>query len=328
MFKAGDIFFTKNNDKGKVIRLAALDEFGFDFYYAEENYVVEFENNINPIATYNLILNGKYAYIMNVEDMHPEQRQNDRYYMKIRYFSDLHLEFMKPNKIERFLRNIPSGTDEICILAGDIGNPYQTNYDVFIKFISAHFKKTFIIPGNHEYYNKTAIQETNEFMENYFQSFHNIRFLNNAYEIYDGYCFIGTTLWSHITDPIYEINDTRCIPQFDYIQYNKLNRLSIAFLEDAIQKNENCIIITHHVPSVSLIDVKYKTPQMQHYNQWFYCDMDVFIETHKDKIRAWVYGHTHTPSFERIREIPFLCNPMGYPNENRVLDFQKTFTVG
>lgn len=248
--------------------------------------------------------------------------------MKIRYLSDLHLEFIKPNKIERFLRNIPSGMDEICILAGDIGNPSQKNYDVFIKFISTHFKKTFIISGNHEYYNKAkTIQETNEFMESYFQSFHNVRFLNNNCEIYDNYCFIGTTLWSHIADPMYAISDAQCIPKFDYMQYNELNRQSIAFLEDALQMNENCIIITHHVPSMSLIDIKYKTPQMQPYNQWFYCNMDGLIETHKDKIKAWVYGHTHTPSFERIHNIPFLCNPIGYPNENRVLNFQKTFTI-
>ena len=74
--------------------------------------------------------------------------------MKIRYFSDLHLEFIKPNIIERILRKIPLGIDEICILAGDIGNPYQTNYDIFMKFISKHFKKIFYITGNHEYYNK------------------------------------------------------------------------------------------------------------------------------------------------------------------------------
>ena len=75
--------------------------------------------------------------------------------MKIRYFSDLHLEFIKPDKIEEFIKNIPSGIDEICILAGDIGNPYQKNYDIFMNFISKNFKKTFCITGNHEYYNKT-----------------------------------------------------------------------------------------------------------------------------------------------------------------------------
>jgi hypothetical protein len=62
--------------------------------------------------------------------------------MKIRYFSDFHLELIKPHKVEkRILRYIPSGLDEICILAGDIGNPYHSNYDVFMKFISKHFKK-------------------------------------------------------------------------------------------------------------------------------------------------------------------------------------------
>jgi len=245
--------------------------------------------------------------------------------MKLRYFSDLHLEFIKPNKIEQFIRQIPSGIDEICILAGDIGNPYQTNYDIFMKFISKNFKKTFVISGNHEYYNKTkTIQETNEFMEEYFQQFDNIRFLNNNYEIYENYCFIGTTLWSHITNPIYEINDTCSIPHFNYIQYNKLNRVCVEFLEDAIQKNDNCIIITHHVPSESLIDTKYKTKQMLPYNPWFYCNMDELIE--KKDIKCWIYGHTHTPSNVIINEIPFLCNPIGYPNENKI-DFQKTFTI-
>jgi len=52
--------------------LAAIDEFGFDFHYTSINYVVEFDNNILPIATYNVIVNGQrgYSYIMNVEDMH------------------------------------------------------------------------------------------------------------------------------------------------------------------------------------------------------------------------------------------------------------------
>ena len=87
--------------------------------------------------------------------------------MKVRYLSDLHLEFIKENKINKFIQNIPSGLDEICILAGDIGNPYSKNYDFFMKFISKNFKKTFVIAGNHEYYNKTkTIEETNDFLEN------------------------------------------------------------------------------------------------------------------------------------------------------------------
>ena len=59
--------------------------------------------------------------------------------MKLRYISDLHLEFINSNKIEQFIQKIPSGIEEICILAGDVGNPYQSNYNTFMQFISKNF---------------------------------------------------------------------------------------------------------------------------------------------------------------------------------------------
>ena len=247
--------------------------------------------------------------------------------MKLRYFSDLHLEFIKPNKIDEFLKKIPPGLDEVCILAGDIGNPRQPNYDIFMRFVSVHFKKIFVITGNHEYYSKTeTIDETNIFLTEYFKKYDNVSFLSNSYENYNNYCFIGTTLWSKITDPIYEINDIYSIRDFNYSKYNRLNTESIIFLGDAI-KNNNCIVITHHVPSNKLIDIKYKTPEMIPYNQWFYCDLDELIESNKDNIKCWFYGHTHTPSNKELHEIPFLCNPIGYPNENSKLNFDVNIEI-
>jgi predicted phosphohydrolase len=247
---------------------------------------------------------------------------------RFRYLSDLHLEFITSKKIDKFIKNIPSGKDEICILAGDIGNPTQTNYDIFMNFINQNFKKSFVIAGNHEYYNKTrTIQQTNNFMKDYFRNFNNISFLNNNYEIYDNYCFIGTTLWSKITKPEYKINDMYSIPEFDVVKYNELNKTCVEFLEGALEKNENCIVITHHQPSESLIDEKYLTTNMLPYNQWFYCNMDELIKKKDDKIKCWFYGHTHTPSNVIINKIPFLCNPIGYPNENNNINFQSTITL-
>jgi hypothetical protein len=34
---------------------------------------------------------------------------------------------------------------------------------------------------------------------------------------------------------------------------------------------------------------------------------------------------THTPSNDMIHKIPFLCNPIGYPNEK--INFQRTITI-
>jgi hypothetical protein len=81
------------------------------------------------------------------------------------------------------------------------------------------------------------------------------------------------------------------------------------------------------MPSESLIDIKYKTKNMLPYNQWFYCDNDNLIETNKDKIKCWIYGHTHTPSNKIINGIPFVCNPIGYPHENYGLDFEKNIII-
>jgi predicted MPP superfamily phosphohydrolase len=111
----------------------------------------------------------------------------------IRYISDIHLEFIKPNKIINFINNIKKiNEDEICILAGDIGNPYSSNYEIFTDHISKTFKKTFIICGNHEYYNNKTIEETNIFLKDFFDGYDNITFLNNSFEVYKGYTFIGT----------------------------------------------------------------------------------------------------------------------------------------
>lgn len=248
--------------------------------------------------------------------------------LRLRYFSDLHLEFIRPNKMSSFIKKINPGFDDICILAGDIGNPYQENYDTFMNFISENFRKTFVISGNHEYYNKTkTIEETNEYLRKYFQKFKNISFLNNSCEYYENQCFIGTTLWSKILKPQYEINDIHCIPDFDYIKCNRLNMMNIDFLHDALEKNDNCIVITHHMPSYDLLHPKYITPSIAPYNQWFCNNLNDLIRQKMTKIDCWIYGHTHTPSYQKIYNIPFACNPIGYPNENKDISFDRIIEI-
>lgn len=64
----------KNNQTyiGTIIKLADIDEFGADFYFLENNYVVTFDIDNLPIATYNFIKstpNISYNYIMNESDI-------------------------------------------------------------------------------------------------------------------------------------------------------------------------------------------------------------------------------------------------------------------
>lgn len=246
---------------------------------------------------------------------------------KFQYFSDIHLEFIKPEKLKLFLDKIIP-VEKICILAGDIGNPYSNNYISFIDFVSIKFTKIFLITGNHEYYSHgKSIDETNEYIESICSKYSNISFLNNKYELYEGYNFVGTTLWSKITNTKYEINDTSFIKDMNISLYNSLNVKCVSYLESVLDKLDNVVVITHHMPSISLIDSKYKTNRMSIYNEWFYCDMDKFIKKNNDKIKCWVYGHTHTPSEKMITNVNFICNPIGYPNENSRIDLKKVWNL-
>ena len=73
-FAPGDRFTNKKNNKsGIVLRVAKLNEFGADFYFAERNYVVVFDYCFNPNATYNFLnintLPISYNYVMTEDDM-------------------------------------------------------------------------------------------------------------------------------------------------------------------------------------------------------------------------------------------------------------------
>jgi hypothetical protein len=73
-------FTVEKNKKtyhGTIIKYAAMDEFGADFYALENNYVVKFDVDHIPIATYNFIesietiaKSVKYNYVMTENDIH------------------------------------------------------------------------------------------------------------------------------------------------------------------------------------------------------------------------------------------------------------------
>ena len=69
-FKVNDKFIVKKNNHtyvGTIVKLASIDEFGADFSFFENNYVVKFNIDYLPIATYNFIKdnsNISYNYVM------------------------------------------------------------------------------------------------------------------------------------------------------------------------------------------------------------------------------------------------------------------------
>lgn len=235
--------------------------------------------------------------------------------MKIQYISDIHLEFM--SKIPKIKPDA-----DILVLAGDIGYPFSGIYKEFLIDMNSKFKKVYLITGNHEYYNcgknkDYSMEEIEEQIDRIIKKhdLKNICYLDHAYDDYEGYRFAGLTLWSHIYDKNYLINDFTEIKEMTVELYNELYSMSSEFLDDIITDNSKPVImITHHMPSYNLIDPQFRTEEYNKYNQCFASECEKYF---KDPIKVWIYGHTHKSKETEINGIKFLCNPKGYPSENK-----------
>ena len=245
--------------------------------------------------------------------------------LNVQYLSDLHMEFMSAADVES-LKNKIQPSAEVLVLAGDIGDPFKPEYMDFISHLGAKFTKVFVIAGNHEYY-RNNVDDTKEELKRIGSSANfpkNISFLENSYEDYRGTRFIGSTLWTEITDSRYKINDISCIRNFSIEEYNRLHRESVVFLKKTLDECNrtgiSAVVITHHLPIYELTHEKYRNRLHSKYSSWFNATLDPIVLENAAIIKCWIYGHTHMRSVQNHYGVEFLCNPLGYSEENHYDD--------
>ena len=240
--------------------------------------------------------------------------------MNFHIISDIHLEFryysLKSHINKENRNGIPENEEINLILAGDVGYPDQKTFKDFIKSVSKLYDYVFIISGNHEYYKKD-IYTTKKLLKEVCDLYINIYFLDNQVVSHNNINIIGSTLWTYVDESDiarkYPINDYSLIKDFTINTSNQLYKEGRTFLEKEIEKTKQdgkeCIVITHHIPSFSLIDSIYKDGEI---NSYFASNCDDLI---KKPIKLWAYGHTHLKSNHNISDVELICNPKGYPNE-------------
>lgn len=219
--------------------------------------------------------------------------------------SDVHLETNPSVQ----LSDVISPCAPYLILAGDIGNPKEKSYLTFIKDSCKNFRKVFVLNGNHEYYGST-VPETDKTVSEICSMF-GAEFMQKRVVHVDGVDVIGCTLWTHI-DPFDYRNQTcsdhLMIKDFSTLDRNDVHVDHKEFLKSAIHSSASPLVVTHHVPSLSLASREYKTRSAT--DLWM-CECDHLIRRSK----AWVYGHTHVFSDTVKDGCRLVCNPYGYPDE-------------
>ncbi len=249
--------------------------------------------------------------------------------MKISYASDLHLEFKENTRYMEDNPLIPTG--EILLLAGDIHFLKQARSETyyphpFWDWVSANFRQTLVVAGNHEYYKGRDLSRMTPGSVADIRP--NIQLCHNAIVTIGDVDFILTTLWGRIPalDAYMIENNVSDFSQINYgheyfsaSDFNREHRKSIAFLRDAVNKSANKkVVVTHHVPTELCTSPDFKGSKL---NSAFVVELHDFI--FDSPIDYWVYGHSHRnmPDVD-INGTKLVCNQLGYIMDDEESSFK------
>lgn len=234
--------------------------------------------------------------------------------MKFQLISDLHLERYESVVATDFL-DIDTKAD-CLILAGDITS--YPRFDVYLSLLEQvvpHYEHIVVICGNHEFYH-SSVEKTKLKLNELVAKFDNVHFLDDSVLEFPQHkiALLGSTLWSWIADKHFfeartGITDYKLIEKFTPVASRALHRKHVAWLEAEIQSRQGwkVIVVTHHLPSLKLIDPKYKGNSL---NCAFATDVEDLMKP--DIVRFWLSGHTHSSFDEMINGVRNLVNPRGY----------------
>jgi predicted phosphohydrolase len=248
----------------------------------------------------------------------------------VQYCSDLHLEF--PVNKQFMLHNPLQPKSEVLVLAGDIV-PFHLidKYADFFYYLADHFRITYWIPGNHEYYHNDISNRNGSFTE-FIRT--NVVLLNNTTVIEEDVALIFSTLWSRIKTS-QELTIKRGMNDFRMISNGQENfspkdctllfeeNLQFISKEMKAHADKKQIVVTHHVPTYQHYPIEYLGTAL---NSAFAVDLDNVIE--KSDIHSWIFGHHHrNVNTFKIGKTNMCTNQLGYVQMNENLGFDPAKTV-
>lgn len=238
--------------------------------------------------------------------------------IKIGYISDLHGSLERVKFCKEHL--------DVLVLAGDIfsdsENALRLIEELRERLLASPKVPILYVLGNHEYYNSTIEFSTLDYKRT-FSAIPNTFVLEKDSIIVKGTRFLGTTLWSDLSDPVHAKAVSRGLNDFNFISetngsrissktYHKMWKKAASWLKEQLDigYEGKTAVITHHSPSNATTPVQYKQSSIR---KGFHSDMDNMIIRYRPDL--WIYGHDHVSSKHKVGNTIIISNQAGYLHE-------------
>jgi len=271
--------------------------------------------------------------------------------LPIRVCGDLHSEFWNFNKFPRILEALlpplPDDKETILVCAGDMGTykNYSSTYKPLFAKLSKQFKQVITVPGNHSYYGTTGIWEDPQAFWSDKKLPNNVHYLDDSFFIYDNVMYIGACLWTDFNNSDPSAMGKAKASMNDYVVIRKnpvepfgvsvrlqpedtveAHHKSVEFIQQALtlspKLDVQVVVITHHAPCELSVSEKYKGELL---NAAFYTDLSKLMYEYAPAY--WIHGHMHDSCQYKVGKTEVICNPYGYKDVDKNLNYDPCKTV-
>lgn len=259
------------------------------------------------------------------------------------YISDLHVDLSDKEIFDDVDSFAETKKSDILVINGDCSNNSFMTIEI-IKQFAEFYKHIVFTDGNHEHYNSVLLKQNERILFNFAQNSDNIHYLNGNTVTIGNTAFIGANGWYDFcgSNGLYTPDYERAIWNMSsndssFIDFGNENPELLAVdqsieIEENIWKSsnndkiKNIVVMTHTVPIREGV-VGEDHPWFK-YNGSFFCkalnDIASNVGMSKfDKLRYWMFGHTHLPSKTRKENVDFICHPRGYPGEPNYRNYKQ-----
>lgn len=217
-------------------------------------------------------------------------------------------------------------TSPVCVVAGDVAKDHEILFDV-LRHLTTCYQAVFYIDGNEEHkYNWDRLGESYSEIEQGIQSIPGVQYLQNNVVIMNGVAIVGSnSWWTWDFDPTIDLdqsqrwweNHQRCSADVSSL-INDLAVSDARYLANTIARLQThvdvkqIVVITHTVPSVSLIEHDIDLANTYRINSMGNSWMNAILESDTEgKISHWCFGHYHGSIDRTVNGIRYVNNCRG-----------------